>query len=342
MSPDPRFFSPRGPFTLEELSSISGAVLARQGQSSDRFDSVAALHMAAKSDVSFLDNKLYNNKLRETGAGCCIVRPEDLDLVPATAAALTSKNPYLAYALVAAAFYPDWDETYCPRSEDEPVHSTVEVGNETVIGKGAIIGPGAKIGHGCEISPNVFIGGGVRIGNNCRISPNVSIRFSLIGNNVVIYSGARIGEPGFGFAESETGPVSVPQVGRVVVGDGVQVGANSTIDRGAAQDTVIGSGSRFDNLVQIGHNVEVGRMCVIVAHVGIAGSTKVGDGVQIGGQAGIAGHLKIGDGARIAACSGVMRDIAAGETVAGTPAMPMKQFFRQTAALSRLLQKKES
>ena len=342
MAPDPRFFSPRGPFTLEELSSISGAAVARQGKGPDRLDSVAALHMAAISDVSFLDNKSYTDQLRDTGAGCCIVRPENLTLVPGTAAALTSDNPYLAYARVATAFYPDWDETYCPRSEDERVHPTAEVGNETVIGTGAVIGPGAEIGDGCQISPNAFIGGGVRIGKNCRIGPNASIRFSVIGNNVAIYAGARVGEPGFGFAVSETSPVSVPQVGRVVIGDGVEVGANSTIDRGAAPDTIIGAGTRIDNLVQIGHNVEVGRMCIIVAHVGIAGSTKVGDGVQIGGQAGIAGHLKIGDGARIAACSGVMRDILAGETVAGTPAMPMKQFFRQTAELSRLLQKRES
>ncbi|MGB0631545.1 MAG: UDP-3-O-(3-hydroxymyristoyl)glucosamine N-acyltransferase [Alphaproteobacteria bacterium] len=342
MAPDNRFFPPRGPFDTEELSSISGAVIGRAGEGGSRFDNIAALHMAGASEVSFLDNKLYTDQLRSTGAGCCIVRPENADLVPDSAVILTTDNPYLAYARIATAFHPDWDDTYCPQSGEERIHPSASVGENTVIGAGTVIGPGAEIGSGCRVSPNVYIGGAVRIGNNCRIGPNVSLRFSVLGNDVAIYAGARIGEPGFGFAVSEAGPVSVPQVGRVVIGDGVEIGANTTIDRGAAPDTTIGAGTRIDNLVQIGHNVEIGRMCIIVAQVGIAGSAKIGDGVQIGGQAGISGHLNIGNGARIAACAGVMRDIAAGETVAGAPAIPMKQFFRQTAAVSRLVQKKES
>lgn len=341
MPPDSRFFPPQARFSAEELSSLCGAELAREGSRATHFQNVADLQTADAADVSFLDNKQYTEHLRTTGAGCCVIRPANIDLAPEDASILTSDNPYLAYARIAAAFHPDWDATYCPQSEEEHIHSTARIGEGTVIGAGAIVGPNAEIGSNCRVAAHAHIGNGVRIGNNCRIGPNASIRFSIVGDDVAIYAGARIGEPGFGFAVSETGPVSVPQVGRVVIGDAVEIGANSTIDRGAVPDTVIGAGTRIDNLVQIGHNVEIGRMCIIVAQVGIAGSTKVGDGVQIGGQAGISGHLVIGDGARIAACSGVMRNVDAGETIAGAPAIPMKQFFRQTAALSRLAQKRE-
>ncbi|PPR11607.1 MAG: UDP-3-O-acylglucosamine N-acyltransferase [Alphaproteobacteria bacterium MarineAlpha11_Bin1] len=341
MAPDKRFFSPRGPFSIEELSSLSGAEVVRPGKTSANFKNVAALHDARATDVSFLDNRLYREHLQTTRAGCCIIRVNNLDLVPADTAILASDNPYLAYARIATAFHPDWDETYYPRSDEERVHPSAILGNGTIVGVGAVVGPNAQIGSNCYIAANAYIGSGVSIGKNCRIGPNASIRFSVIGDDVVIYAGARIGEPGFGFAVASDGPLSVPQVGRVIIGDAVEIGANTTIDRGAVPDTVIGSGTRIDNLVQIGHNVEIGQFCVVVAQVGIAGSTKIGDGVQIGGQTAISGHLKVENGARIAACSGVMRNIQAGDTVAGSPAVPMKQFFRQIAALSRLVQKKE-
>ena len=342
MAPDPRFFPPSGPFTIEQLSSISGAEIVSEGSSTEAFVNIAALNDAGPSDVSFLDNRSYTEQLRTTAAGCCIVRHEDAEIAPEGAAIITSDNPYLAYARISTAFHPDWDASYCAPSDKERIHPSCTVGEGTIVGTGAVLGPDAKIGANCRIAPNAYIGDGVQIGDNCRIGANASIRFSVIGNEVAIYAGARIGEPGFGFAVSDQGPVSVPQVGRVILGDGVEIGANTTIDRGATPDTVVGAGTRIDNLVQIGHNVEIGRMCIIVAQVGIAGSTKIGDGVQIGGQTGISGHLVIEDGARIAACSGVMRNVPAGETVAGAPAIPLKQFFRQTAAVTRLVQKKES
>ena len=342
MSTDRRFFRPAGPFSLEQIAEISGAAIAREGTDSPTYSDIAPLDSATAAEVSFLDNKAYAGQLRSTGAGCCIVRPEFVDAAPPSSAVLSSDNPYLAYAKTAKAFHPDWDRSYTPLREEERVHESAEIGEGTAIGTGAVIGPGVQIGANCSISPNAFIGDGVRIGDDCKIGPGTSIRFTLIGDRVAIYAGARIGEPGFGFAVSPEGPVSVPQVGRVVIGDGVEIGANTTIDRGAIPDTVIGAGTRIDNLVQIGHNVQIGEMCVIVAQVGIAGSTKVGNGVQIGGQSGISGHLNIGDGVRIAACSGIMRDIEAGETVAGAPGVPVKQFFRQTAAVARLAQRKEN
>lgn len=342
MPPDRRFFSPEGQYSAENLASRCGAKVVRNGSRSCHFENVSDLSSAGASDVSFFDNKRYAEQLSKTGAGCCIVRLEDIEKVPADAAVLCSENPYLAYALIATVFHPHWDKNYLPLSDDKHVHPTARIGPGTSIGLGAIVGEDAEIGSNCRIEGNSYIGSGVQIGDNSRIGPNATVRFAIVGNNVRIYSGARIGEPGFGFAVSNAGPVNVPQVGRVVIGDNVEIGANTTIDRGAVPDTVIGAGTRIDNLVQIGHNVEIGRMCIIVAQVGIAGSTRIGDGVQLGGQAAIAGHLVIGNGARVAGCSGVMRDVGEGETVGGIPALPIKQWFRQIAVLTRLAQKRKN
>ena len=342
MPPDSRFFPSEGRYSAENLASLGGAKLLRNGSRASYFENISDLGSAEASDVSFLDNKNYTDQLLITGAGCCIVRTEDVEQVPAGATVLSSENPYLAYARIATAFHPNWNTTYYPLSDDQRLHPTAQIGPGTSIGLGAIVGPDAEIGSNCRIESNSYIGSGVQIGNNSRIGPNASVRFAIIGSNVHIYAGARIGEPGFGFAVSDEGPVSVPQVGRVVIGDNVEIGANTTIDRGAVPDTVVGAGTRIDNLVQIGHNVEIGRMCIVVAQVGIAGSTKIGDGVQIGGQVAISGHLVIGDGARVAGGSGVMRNVGNGETVGGLPALPIRQWFRQTAVLSRLAQKRKT
>lgn len=342
MPPDPRFFPPAGPFSLEQLAAISGATAVARGAERQEFSDVAALDEADAATVSFLDNKGYVDQFRETKAGCCIVAEPFADQAPAETCLLVSDDPYLAYAKVAAAFHPDSDLTFCPSGDDGAVHPSAQIGAGTTLGQGVVIGPNAYIGENCIIGPNTYIGDAVTVGNNCRIGPSVSIRFSVIGNNVSLFAGVRLGEPGFGFAASPGGAVTVPQVGRVLIEDDVEIGANSTIDRGAGPDTVIGAGTRIDNLVQIGHNVRIGEGCIIVAQTGVAGSTVIGNGVQIGGQVGIAGHLTIGDGAKIAAQSGIMRDIAPGVTVAGSPAVPVKQYFRQVAALLRLAGAKDS
>jgi len=178
------------------------------------------------------------------------------------------------------------------------------------------------------------------LGADVRVGANVSISHALIGARVRLYPGVRIGQDGFGFALDPARFIKVPQLGRVIIEDDVEVGANTTIDRGAVPDTIIGAGTMIDNLVQIGHNVQIGRGCVLVSQVGISGSTRLGDHVMIGGQAGLSGHLTIGSGARIGAQAGVMRDVAPGETVLGAPALPMREFFRQVAALQRLAKKK--
>jgi UDP-3-O-[3-hydroxymyristoyl] glucosamine N-acyltransferase len=189
------------------------------------------------------------------------------------------------------------------------------------------------------------IGAAVELGEDCRIGANVTLSHCLIGARVVLHPGVRIGQPGFGFAPDAApdakGPVKIPQLGRVVIGDDVDIGANTTIDRGSGHDTVIGAGSMIDNLVQIGHNVVLGCGCVLAAQVGISGSTRLGDSVMAGGQAGFAGHLKIGSGARIAAKAGLMRDVEAGGTVGGIPAVPFALWMKQAAILQRLAKKKD-
>jgi UDP-3-O-[3-hydroxymyristoyl] glucosamine N-acyltransferase len=213
---------------------------------------------------------------------------------------------------------------------DARLDSTAEIGPLAVIGARAEIGPR------CRIGPGVVIGEGVVLGPDCRIGALASLSHALLGARVAVYPGARIGQDGFGFAVTPAGYRSVPQLGRVVLEDDVEVGANTTIDRGSLHDTIIGAGSRLDNLVQIGHNVRLGRGCVIVAQVGISGSTILEDHVMIGGQAGLIGHLRIGKRARIGAQAGVMSDVAGGTEVLGAPAMPVRDFFRQVAALRRL------
>lgn len=339
--PDERFFPPAGPFSISRLAEIAGGAAVRAGDPERQVANIAPLDEATAQDISFLDNKNYVPQFRETRAGCCIVDAAYADQAPADTDLLITDHPYLAYAHVATAFHPGSEIDYLPEDDGRNIHPSAVIGEGTIVGSGSVIGPDVRIGDRCRIGPNAYIGRAVEIGDNCRVGASVSVRYALIGSRVALYSGVRVGEAGFGFAISPRGPVTVPQVGRVIIEDDVEIGSNSTIDRGAGPDTVIGAGTRIDNLVQIGHNVRIGRSCVIVAMVGIAGSSTLGNGVMIGGQSGIAGHLTIGDGAQVAGQSGVMRDVPPGAKVMGLPAMPIKQFFRQTATISRLTEKKK-
>jgi UDP-3-O-[3-hydroxymyristoyl] glucosamine N-acyltransferase len=221
------------------------------------------------------------------------------------------------------------------------IDPSAELGEGCAVEANAVIGAKARIGRHCAIGANAVIGAAAVLGDEVRVGANASLSHCIIGARVRIYPGARIGQDGFGFAPDPDAPVKVPQLGLVIVGDDVEVGANSTIDRGAGPDTIIGAGTMIDNLVQIGHNVQIGRGCVIVAQVGISGSTRLGDFVMIGGQGGVTGHLTIGDGARIGAQAGVMRDLKAGETVLGSPAMPIREFHYLTAFIRRLAARKK-
>lgn len=336
---DPRFFTRAAPATLEELARVAGATLAPGADPARMIADVAALGDAGPSEISFLDNRKYVTAFRGSAAGACIVAPEYAEQAPDGMALLLSKAPYMGWAHIVRRLYPEpaVRPGVAPGAVVDPA---AIIGASVEIGPNAVIGAGAEIGDGCRIGPGAVIGDGVVLGEGSSVGANASISHALIGKRCKIYPGARIGQDGFGFAMHPTGHVRIPQLGRVVIEDDVEVGANAAIDRGAGPDTVIGRGTMIDNLVQIGHNVAIGRGCVIVSQVGISGSTRVGDFAALGGQAGIAGHLTIGSGAQISAQSGVIGDVPAGAKVVGFPAAPTKEFFRQTAMLRRLVREK--
>lgn len=336
---DSRFFSVAGPFTLADLARIAGAAVGEGADPAAEFHDVAPLETAGPRDVGFLDNKRYVEAFTQSRAGACLVHPSLAGRAPAGMALLVSDEPYRAYAAVAEAFYP----APIPSPMVAPgaaIDATATLGEGCRVDHGAVIGRRVEVGRRCRIGANSVIGDGVVIGDDCVIGANVTITHSLIGARVSILPGVRIGQDGFGFAMGPQGHRKVPQLGRVIIESDVEIGANTTIDRGAGPDTVIGAGSKIDNLVQIGHNVRLGKGCVVVAQVGISGSTHFGDFVVAAGQVGIAGHLTIGTGARISAQSGIMRDVAAGATVGGTPAFPITEHWRQVAALEQLAKKK--
>jgi UDP-3-O-[3-hydroxymyristoyl] glucosamine N-acyltransferase len=334
---DSRFYPRNGPFSVGDIALCLGAELAGLQLPERMISGVAPLQSAGPLDVSFLDNRRYADLLAATSAGAVIVHPEFAARVPAGSVVLVTPEPYLGWAKVTALFH-------APASARGGVHPAAIIHPEAVIdssaeiGPGAVISAGAEIGAGSIIGPLAVIGAGVVIGQACRIHAQATLSHAILGDHVVIYPGARIGQDGFGFAITKIGFVPVQQLGRVIIGDGAEIGANTTIDRGSAQDTVIGAGVHIDNLVQIGHNVNIGKGAVIVAQAGISGSTIIGDQVMIAAQAGVTGHLNIGKGARIGAQAGVMADLEAGAEVVGSPAQPVKAFFREVVTLRKLTQ----
>ncbi len=339
---DPRFFRRAGPFPLSHILETIGESASGLAESRS-FVGIAPLQTAGPDEVSFLTNRQYRQALAETRAGAVLLEPELAPLVPEGTIALVSSRPVTAWARVAALFHPLEPATpgIHPTAVVDP---TALVAQDAEIGPLCVIGARVEIGPRCRIGPLVSIGEGVVIGADTRVGSHASISHSLIGARVFIFPGARLGQEGFGFdpRPTPTGFVSVPQLGRVIIEDDVEIGANSMVDRGSAQDTVIGAGSRLDNGVQIAHNVRLGRCCVIVAQAGISGSTTLGDYVTVAGQAGLAGHLHIGQGARIGAQAGVMADLAPRVSVVGSPAEPVKEFFRQVAFLRRMMRRDDA
>jgi UDP-3-O-[3-hydroxymyristoyl] glucosamine N-acyltransferase len=338
---DPRFFTNSGSYTLKALAEKAGATLHSPASADYKVSDVAPLDQAGANTISFLDNVRYKDSFKITKAGACVVSPKMVEFAPAGIHLLVSDTPYKSYALIAQVFYPD--AFPAPRiAASAHVHPTATIGKGAIIEEGAIIQENAQIGEGTWIEPNAIIGRGVVIGKGCRIGPHTSISHAVLGDAVRLYPGVRVGQDGFGFAPDPKGHVKVPQLGRVLIEDHVEIGANSCIDRGAGPDTVIGAGTWIDNLVQIGHNVKIGKGCILIAQSGVAGSTTLEDYAVIAAQAGIAGHLKIGMGARIGAKAGVMRDVPAGEEQLGAPAVPVKEFMRQVVALKRLTKSQKS
>ena len=337
----PGFWAPAGPFSLSELASYTGAEIPEvsMGESAKSIHSVRALDDAHGSDVSFFDNRKYLSALKHTEAAAVFVSAEYARRVPPASVPLVSRDPYRAFAKSLEMFFPDAGHPKVGGST-MAIDESARIEDGAVIEAGAIIGPQAQIGRGSRIAAGAVIGYRVTVGRDCFVGPGASVTHALIGNRVIIHAGVRLGQDGFGFAMGPSGHYKVRQVGRVIVQDDVEIGANTTIDRGALKDTVIGEGTKIDNLVQIAHNVVIGRHCVIAAQTGISGSTILEDFVAMGGQCGTVGHIRIGAGAQIGAQSGVASDIPRGERWGGYPAKPMISWAREVALLKRLTKRK--
>jgi UDP-3-O-[3-hydroxymyristoyl] glucosamine N-acyltransferase len=332
---DPRFHRRSGPLTLGAIAKRIGAVLVDPHAADMSIEDVAALDSAGPRDLSLFYDRRHTDRVQTSKAAAVVTTRALAGRVREGTQLLIAKDPRLAFAQAGHLFYPAPPVAAAidPRAHVEP---GAAIGPDCRIDPGAVIAEGAEIGPRCRIGANSVIAAGVVIGPDCRIGPNTVISHARIGARVEIGSCCTIGGPGFGFVPGPTGLLRVPQLGCVIIEDNVKIDANCAVDRGANGDTIIGAGTAIDNLVQIGHNVRIGRYCAIAGQTGIAGSTVIGDGVLIGGQVAISDHLTIGAGARIALKSGVCRDVAAGSSVGGYPAVPARRWHRQTATLGRL------
>ena len=338
------FFDTPPPLTLADIVRLTGAEVAPGVNMALSFRSVAPIDRAGPNDLTFLENAKYADMAEKTLAHACLVGPRLAQRLPAHTIPLIAKDPYRSLAAVSAAMYPKalrpssifGVEGISPGSN---IHPQARLEPGVTVDPGVVIGAGAEIGRGTTIAANAVIGPNVRIGRDCYVGPSVTVIHALIGNRVMIHGGVSIGQDGFGFAMGGAGHMKVPQIGRVVIQDDVEIGANSCIDRGTNRDTIIGEGSKIDNLVQIAHNVTIGRHCVIAAMAGVSGSTVLDDFVVLGGQVGIAGHLHIAMGVQVAGSSAVMDNIPAGGRWGGVPARPMRQWFRELTALKNSAKK---
>ena len=335
------FFRDLTDFRLQSIADLLNVAVPAGFDPETPIKAVAPLDQAGQGDLTFLDNQAYLSQFKVTRASAAIIGKKHQADAPSHLACFVVDEPYRSFARLSAALFPSamrpqpifGGTGIAPGSF---IHPEARLEQGVTVDPGVVIGPRAEIGAGSIICAGAIIGADVRLGRHVTVGPSATITHTLVGNDVIIHTGARIGQDGFGFAMGRQGHDKVPQVGRVIIQDRVEIGANTTIDRGANRDTIIGEGSKIDNLVQIAHNVVIGRHCVIVAQVGISGSTRLGDFVVMGGQAGSVGHITIGTGAQIAGAASVAGDVPAGERWGGTPARPLRQWGKEIAVLASL------
>lgn len=339
---DPRFYDNTGVLTLARIAQIADARLANADPAGEIFD-VAALDAAGPGQLAYCEGIKFKGALERSRAGAVLVPEALAGSTPSSCIALVCAKPALGFAKVAHAFYPD-PAQFWPASKPPvlAIATTVRVGEGTIVCPNVFLGEDVEIGRDCVIGPGAVIGRGVKIGNRTKIGAHVSISHALIGDRCIVHGGARIGQDGFGYIGGPTGHFKIPQLGRVIIQDDVEIGANSAVDRGALADTVIGEGSKIDNLVQVAHNTRLGRHVVLAAQVGFSGSVTVGDFAVMAGQVGVADHVNIGAGAYIAAKSGITRSLEGGRIFGGFPAKPVEQWRREVGALSRLAKGKRN
>ena len=333
---DPVFFAPSRRFTAGEIAALTGAELRTPELADNAVTGLAPADRGGSGTLVFVEGRRNAGLIAGVEASALLC---SADIAPSAGngiAVLVSSHPQRDFATVGRLMFPaasrpgpvTGETGLSPAAHIHP-QALVETG--AIVEAGAVIGPDAQVGSGTVIAPNAVIGPSCRIGRDGYVGPGVTIQHALLGNRVIVHAGARIGQDGFGYVLGRAGLEKMPQLARVVIQDDVEIGANTTIDRGTLSDTVIGEGTKIDNLVQIAHNVRIGRSCVLAAHCGLSGSVTLGDGVMLGGRVGIADHLTIGSLAQVAAAAGVMTDIPAGERWGGMPAQPMKEMMREIA-----------
>ena len=323
-----QFFEKKGPFPLKEIIKVIGCNGDFSEKNNFEISSFESLDNASNQDMTFLNSSKYSELSLKTKAAACITSSNLTKFLPEKCIILNVKNVLLAVTQVAKMFYPNADVDIPDRNLSSS-NELIELYPNVKFGKNILIGKNVKIGKNSHIASNSIIESNVHIGENCIIGSFVMIRNSIISNNVYIQDGSKIGVKGFGFIPSKDKNIRTPHVGKVILEEGVEIGANSTIDRGSLANTVIGKNTFIDNQVHIAHNVQIGKNCMIAGQVGFAGSSTLGDNVVIGGQAGVSGHLNIGNNVKIGGGSGVINDISDNLQVMGYPAVPLKEFIKQ-------------
>jgi UDP-3-O-[3-hydroxymyristoyl] glucosamine N-acyltransferase len=342
---DPVFFAPSRRYTAAEIAALTGAQLADPDAAETEITRIAPATIGGAGSLVFIEGQRNQHMLKGLVAAAILCPADVSAAVPEGVARLITPRPQYAFAQIGRLLYPT-ASTPSPVTGEKGISPAAHISplarleEGTTVEAGAVIGAGASIGRGTVVGPNAVIGVSCQIGRDCFIGASVTVQNALVGDRVFVHNGARIGQDGFGFVGGPAGPERIPQIGRVIIQNDVEIGANTTVDRGAMSDTVIGEGTKIDNLVQVAHNVVIGRGCIIAGHCGLSGSVRIGDYAMLGGRVGVADHITIGERAQVAASAGLMNDVPAGERWAGSPARPMREFFREVAAIRNLMKPK--